>query len=56
MSLMPDRQCFEWRALAAAAPPFIELRNPDLTGVARVITGWDISAAERRYHLDNRKG
>jgi uncharacterized protein len=25
------------------------------TCVARVITGWDMSAAERRYYLDNRK-
>ncbi len=26
------------------------------SGVARVITGWDMSAAERRYYLESRKG
>ncbi len=26
------------------------------SGAARVITGWDMSAAERRYYLENRKG
>ena len=26
------------------------------SGVARVITGWDMSAGERRYYLENGKG
>ncbi len=26
------------------------------SGLARVITGWDMSSAERRYYLENRKG
>lgn len=26
------------------------------SGVARVINGWDMTAAERRYYLENRRG